>query len=284
MTNASVHSDTAHSSHGDSRPGGLMVSEHGYTLEIDSGILPTGQATVTFHVTGPDGKPVTEYGPTHDKELHFIAVRRDTAGFQHVHPTMDASGIWTTQLELTAGVWRLFADFRPADHDETMTLGVDLSVAGDYDPQSLPEVRQTAQVGDYTVTLDGRIRSGTASELAFNVSRGGRSVTDLEPYLSAYGHLVALRAGDLAYLHVHPEGEPGDGTTEPGPDISFLATAPSAGAYRLFLDFKHDGVVRTAEFTVHATGAVHGSDPGSTSGSTPATPPGGERSGDHEHH
>jgi copper chaperone CopZ len=74
-------------------------------------------------------------------------------------------------------------------------------------------------------------------------------VTDLEPYLAAYGHLVALRAGDLAYLHVHPAGEPGDGKTPAGPDITFYATAPSTGDYRLFLDFQHDGVVRTAEFT-----------------------------------
>ena len=46
-------------------------------------------------------------------------------------------------------------------------------------------------------------------------------MTDLQPYLAAYGHLVALRQGDLAYLHVHPDGEPGDGRTKAGPDIVF---------------------------------------------------------------
>jgi hypothetical protein len=62
-----------------------------------------------------------------------------------------------------------------------------------------------------------------------------------------------LRDGDLAYLHVHPTGEPGDGRTDPGPDVSFGTTAPSAGSYRLFLDFRHGGVVRTAEFTAVVT-------------------------------
>ena len=84
------------------------------------------------------------------------------------------------------------------------------------------------------------------------MSRDGRPVTDLQPYLAAYGHLVALRQGDLAYLHVHPDGEPGDGRTEPGPGIVFHTTAPSAGTYRLYLDFKHGDVVRTAAFTVVA--------------------------------
>jgi hypothetical protein len=88
------------------------------------------------------------------------------------------------------------------------------------------------------------------------VSKDGQPVTDLQPYLAAYGHLVALREGDLAYLHVHPDGAPGDGVTPAGPQIEFVAEVPSAGGYRLFLDFQHDGVVRTAEFTVPTGPAV----------------------------
>ena len=84
------------------------------------------------------------------------------------------------------------------------------------------------------------------------MSRDGAPVTDLQPYLAAYGHLVALRDGDLAYLHVHPAGAPGDGVTPAGPGITFYATIPSAGDYGLFLDFQHDGVVRTAAFIAHA--------------------------------
>ena len=128
-----------------------------------------------------------------------------------------------------------------------MTLGIDASVAGEYDPQPLPGITRTTEVGDYTVTLSGTLASGEASELTFSVQRNGKSVADLQPYLGAYGHLVALRGGDLAYLHVHPEGEPGDGTTASGPDIAFIAAAPSTGSYRLHLDFQHEDIVRTAQ-------------------------------------
>ena len=89
--------------------------------------------------------------------------------------------------------------------------------------------------------------------LTLTVSRHGAPVTDLQPYLGAYGHLVTLREGDLAYLHVHPGGEPGDGQTKPGPDVEFGAEVPSAGRYHLYLDFRHDGVVRTAPFTLEAS-------------------------------
>jgi hypothetical protein len=75
------------------------------------------------------------------------------------------------------------------------------------------------------------------------------AVTDLEPYLGAFGHLVAIRAGDLAYLHVHPLGEPGDGHAQPGPEVAFGLSRPTAGDYRLFLDFQHHGTVHTAAWT-----------------------------------
>ncbi|MEV0118787.1 hypothetical protein AB0H77_36990 [Streptomyces sp. NPDC050844] len=256
MQNHSGHHQSqhgGHAGHGGATPGGLSVSENGYTLELDSTIVTGGVQAVTFRVMGPDGRVVTAFTPEHEKALHFIAVRRDTAGFQHVHPVMDEKGTWSVELALEPGDWRFFADIHPAGHDGTMTLGIDVAVAGQYDPRPLPEATRAARADEFTVTLDGELLPGAASELTLTVSRNGRPVTDLQPYLAAYGHLVALRVGDLGYLHVHPEGEPGDGTTAPGPEIAFVATAPSAGTYRLFLDFQHDGVVRTAEFTVRTT-------------------------------
>ncbi|MFB6990610.1 hypothetical protein ACFCZT_23655 [Streptomyces sp. NPDC056230] len=255
MRNHSGHDQTNHGGHGGARPGGLSVSENGYTLELDSTILTAGVQPVSFRVIGPDGQAVTEFIPEHEKELHFIAVRRDTAGFQHVHPVMDEKGTWSVELALEPGDWRFFTDIHPTGHDGTMTLGIDVAVAGPYDPLPLPEATKIAQIGEYTVVLDGELLPGEASELTLTVSRNNRPVTDLQPYLAAYGHLVALRVGDLGYLHVHPEGEPGDGTTAPGPEIAFMAVAPSAGTYRLYLDFQHNDVVRTAEFTVR-TAAV----------------------------
>jgi hypothetical protein len=234
-------------------PGGLMVSQAGYTFRLDDPSVRAGRdVPVTFTIEGPGG-PVTTYDVEHEKRLHLIAVRRDFSGFQHVHPELAADGTWSTRLDLSAGQWRLYADFKPTGAD-ALTLGTDLAVAGEYRPAAPPAESRTAVVDGYTVTLTGDLTPGADSELVLRVSRDGEPVTDLEPYLGAYGHLVALRAGDLAYLHVHPDGTPGDGSTEPGPDVTFFAAVPSAGTYHLYLDFKHQGVVRTASFTL-GTGA-----------------------------
>jgi hypothetical protein len=242
-------------------PEGLQTSRDGYTLVT----VPAPTGTFAFRIDGPDGAPVREYLPQHDKDLHLIVVRRDLSGFRHVHPTLGADGVWRQQLALDqAGTYRVFADFAPAAGGTPLTLGIDLHVAGDFRPVPLPEPATTATVDDYSVTLHGEPAAGQGAHLTLTVARDGRPVTDLEPYLAAFGHLVVLRDGDLAYLHVHPGGAPGDGVTPAGPDIAFHTELPSVGTYRFFLDFRHQGVVRTAEFTVRATKPATPTDPHAT--------------------
>ncbi|GEE03873.1 hypothetical protein nbrc107696_43190 [Gordonia spumicola] len=247
--------DNTHAGHS-TAPSGVLIADDGLRLDLPTTILDAGAHTVDFRIVDAGGSPITDYVERHDKELHLIAVRRDLAGFQHVHPTRDERGVWHADLDLTAGVWRILADFAPAS-GRGLTLGADLFVAGDFTPEPLPSASSTATVDGYTVTLDGALVPDRGRTLTFRVEHDGAPVTDLEPYLAAYGHLVALRTGDLAYLHVHPDGAPGDGVTAAGPTISFHATAPTAGDYRLFLDFAHAGAVRTAEFTLHATSVGH---------------------------
>lgn len=242
---------------GSGTPGGLQISEGGYTLDLKTPSVTAGQrAELRFAVRDASGRAVTAYRREHEKELHLIVASRDLVTYRHLHPTRAADGTWSIPVELPrAGGYRVFADFTPAKKGaEDLTLGADLAASGAYAPQRLPAPSTTAETDGYEVELTGGLRPGSASEVNLTVSRDGRPVTDLQPYLGAYGHLVALRSGDLAYLHVHPNGEPGDGKTESGPGISFTATAPSKGSYRLFLDFKHEGQVHTAAFTVR-TGA-----------------------------
>ncbi|MGW5361934.1 hypothetical protein [Actinopolymorpha pittospori] len=258
-------------------PGGLQISQDGYTLTPQTTTLAPGQRTdFRFTVTGPDGRPVTRFATLHEKKLHFIVAGRDLSGFQHLHPVQTENGVWSVPLTLpAAGNYRAFADFQAEGAREGLTLGMDLSAPGDFAPRSLPRATSTATVDDYTVAIKGVLVPGRTSKLTLSVSKDGKPVTDLQPYLGAYGHLVALRAGDLAYLHVHPDGEPGDGSTKPGPDIPFYAEVPSAGSYRLYLDFQHQGTVRTAEFT-----AIAGTpDAGATT--APSPPPAGDDGHDH---
>ncbi|MFB7087557.1 hypothetical protein [Streptomyces sp. NPDC056296] len=261
-----------HGGHENTTPGGLQISENGYSLDLATPRVTAGQrAELRFTVRDGSGEAVTAYQREHDKELHLILASRDLVTYRHLHPTRAADGTWSTPVDLPrAGGYRVFADFTPAEKNaENLTLGADLAASGRYEPANLPAPDDTARTDGYQVELAGSLLPGKASELKLKVSRDGEPVNDLQPYLGAYGHLVALRSGDLAYLHVHPNGEPGDGTTEPGPEISFTATAPSGGTYRLFLDFQHQGKVHTAAFTVRAGSAPAAQDPAPTAPAAP---------------
>ncbi|MER5208411.1 hypothetical protein [Streptomyces sp. NPDC002825] len=275
-----------HAGHGEeaataasSLPGGLQISQDGYTLALETPTPAAGRSTLKFSIKDAAGKKVTAFTTEHGKELHFIVASRDLNTFRHLHPVKAADGTWSVDADLpAAGAYKAFADFKPAAAGaKGVTLGADLSVPGAYAPKPLPAVAPTATVDGYQVRLGGVLDPGKAGELRLTVSKGGKPVTDLEPYLGAYGHLVALRDGDLAYLHVHPnEGGP-------GPDVSFTATAPSAGTYRLFLDFQHEGKVRTASFTVTAGANGKAPAPAATETATSGTGEAGHDAGGHAH-
>jgi hypothetical protein len=226
-------------------PGGLSISAGGYTLKAEPTVFEAGrEEAFGVRILDRAGREVRDLDEQHEQLMHLIVVRRDLAHYQHLHPSLDEDGSWSVPLTLPEpGVHRAFVDF--SVNGEPLTLGVDLTAPGDLSVEPLPVSTNSVRIEDgYEVALEGEMpTAGTGNSLRFRITREGREVKDLEPYLGALGHLVALREGDLAYLHVHPTGGA-------GAQIEFHTEFPSQGRYRLFLQFAHAGVVRTAAFTV----------------------------------
>lgn len=231
-------------------PDGLAVSRDGYTLDLRTPtVAAEDPAPLVLVIEAPDGEPLTDFDVEHDRELHLVVVSRDLAHYSHVHPTRDAEGVWSVEVPaMPPGSYRVFADFVPAGGNG-LTLGADLTVPGETDPVSLPAPTTEAAVDGYDVAFAGDLVAGAEAEVTVTITRDGVPVTDLDPYLGALGHLVAIRDGDLAYLHVHPlDATDGAG----GPSVRFAVHVPTAGTYGLFFDFSHQGAVRTAAVIAEA--------------------------------
>jgi len=218
---------------------GLAVSDDKFTLHLARRTAQQGKTfQLAFRITDNRGATVREFDVEHTKRMHFIVVRRDMTDFQHLHPVESPDGTWRLPLTLhEPGSYRVFADF--AVDGKPHTLADDLSTDGAVTWQPLPKPNLVATTDGFKVHLsEGPTEAGKESTLNFVVTRNGHRL-QTQDYLGAKGHLVALRQGDLAFLHVHP-----------APDtLDFDAAFPSPGQYRLFLQFKIDGQVHTAEFT-----------------------------------
>jgi hypothetical protein len=220
-------------------PVGLAIADDGYRLVVANPTLHAGrQERLRFQILDDRGRPVREFDQEHGARLHLIIARRDLSGYQHLHPRLNqADGTWSIGLTLSdPGAYRAYADFHTAG--KALTLGADLLVPGDFQPKLLPPATEDASTDGYDVHLT----EAEPRELHFSVSRAGREVTDIEPYLGARGHLVVLREGDLAFQHVHP-------MSTPPPELAFELGTTQPGTYRLFLQFRHAGRVHTAAFT-----------------------------------
>ncbi|MCH1882850.1 heavy-metal-associated domain-containing protein [Agrococcus sp. ARC_14] len=258
---------------------GVTIAQSGFMIgPIDAPAQPGETSPLSFQILDGDGAPVTAFETAHGKDLHLITVRTDGTGYRHVHPELDpANGTWSLPWTWeAAGSYRVYADFTTTDAT-SITLSRMIDVVGTVEPQPATDVRLRDDVDSFDVTISGELTAGGASELTVEVARDGDPITDLEPYLGAFGHLVALRQGDLAYLHVHAHGDepqPGDLA---GPDVTFTAEAPTAGRYLLYFDFQVDGMVHTAQFVLDAI-------PPTGSAGTPDEPAGTDGDAEHDGH
>lgn len=253
---------------------GLSDTAAGYRMaSATTRTMPGMPMPYRFTITGPGGRPLTDFAVEQTQRLHFYAIRSDLTGFRHLHPKMAPDGTWTADLPaLEPGAWRLYASFTPGASAGTGTdagtgagtrppqdlvLSRTLTVTGAAHATPLPKPAATATVDGYTVTVKAALTAGTAGPLTVGVARGGAPVTGLEPYLGTYAHLTAFHAGDQALAHLHPLSEAAaDAGEDPhgGPELAFHAELPKPGDWRLFLQFKTGGVLHTAALTLRVAG------------------------------
>ncbi|GAA0620524.1 hypothetical protein GCM10010174_43960 [Kutzneria viridogrisea] len=199
-------------------------------------------ADYRFTIVDGGGKTVTQFEPDQTKLMHFYLIRSDLTGFQHVHPTMAADGTWTAPLTPAGpGDYRVYAAFTTGGKEQV--VGQPTQVPGTATSTPLPPASASAQADGYTVSLEGEPMAGMAHSLKVTISKDGKPVTDLQPYLGTSAHLSAFHEGDLEFAHLHPE-------SANGAELSFHAVLPKSGNYRLFVQFQTNDTLHTAALTL----------------------------------
>lgn len=204
----------------------------GYSGEFAFSVVAEGTETA-----------VTEFDVHHEKQMHLIMVNHELTEYLHLHPEMDANGVWTTQVTFpTDGFWRVVADF--VSGGKAVLLGTDVVVGSQPMKMSnLTEEIRTVQSGPYIAELFGDTAHEGSRPLKVVFTRDGAPVTTVNPYLGANAHLVAF-SPTLEYAHMHPNDGFVDGT------MTFTAPALGHSFYKLFLQADFDGEIRLFEFVI----------------------------------
>jgi hypothetical protein len=217
--------------HSHARGDGTISTIQGVTLEVESQEISAGKnSNIRFRISR-GGDSITDFVTAHEKLLHMVIVRDDLTNYQHLHPELGSDGYFTTSVKFaTAGNYRIVTDFTI---QEGMTaanyvLGTDIIIKGDVaKPTALPAATNLVTVDGYKVTLSGTMSASEHGMLMATITKNGLPV-NFENYLGAFGHLVAIRQGDFAYAHMHPEGHDHDamGTAAPETMMDSETTTP----------------------------------------------------------
>lgn len=204
-----------------------------------------------FRLSAADGR---ELGPeelqvAHEKLMHLLVVRDDYQEFHHVHPAY-LNGAWEAYVPFeSGGAYQAYVDIVPTQ-GAAVTLRQELKV-GDGRTRSWPLVPTKLQTaGKFEAELTTTEEDGGIT-YAFALRKDGASVTDISPYLGAYGHVVMLRKGDPdGFIHMHPvtDAAPTDGI------VRFRSDAPGPGTYALFGQFAPEDDLRIFPFVIEIGG------------------------------
>jgi hypothetical protein len=228
-----------------------------------------GPAVVSFTIVQPDGTALTDYkrGAGPHTGIHLIVVKRDLSTIIHEHPPVSPSGHVAETVDFpSAGPYRVLIDAYPAAKNapKNFQLHRDVRVAGRFRPQPLPPFSPQQTVDGYRIALQApkQLHAIEPATMTATVTDPSGKPVVFKPWFGALAHAVFFRAGSLDYFHTHVCGPSTPGCTSvlgattvtgkpAGPGKLHVGVLlPTAGDWRLFLQFRDHGHVITAPFTL----------------------------------
>lgn len=188
---------------------------------------------------------------SHEMKLHLMVVSEDLTWFRHIHPEEQTDGTYAvTETFPNGGKYLLFSDFKPSGGEQTLNKQ-EIEVQGKISSVNNDiSAKYISKVDGYTVTLinGSDFKTNKTQHLEISIEKDGKKLIekDLQQYLGASAHIVMIGKADKEFLHIHP-------VTDSRFPIFAQTHIENAGVYRMWVQFKIDGEVHTADFTVDVT-------------------------------
>lgn len=182
-----------------------------FTVSLAAGSKPhAGKPVALTFAVREAGKPdvIKNYQMVHEKLMHLIVVSDDLSYFSHEHPQVGNDGRFRLNRTFPrAGRYFLFSDFTPGG-GLNQVLRTQITVDGAR-PKSLPRLTAdstlTKTVSGYTISVkpSARLEANRRVFMTYSIMRAGKPVTDMDLYLGANGHLMAINQNGRDIVHTH---------------------------------------------------------------------------------
>jgi hypothetical protein len=207
---------------------------------------------ISLLIKDQSNQPIQNFETVHEKKMHLFIVSKDLAYFSHLHPEYKGNGEFNFTTRFPAGgEYMLISEFTPKGGGDTSVESHRLHIAGK--PARaiplVPDKELTKVVDGKKVTLSfDKMRAGMTLHMTFTIrdEKTNQPIKNLQPYLGALGHTVAMSADTEKFLHIHPMT-----TTGSGPKVVFMTLFPEKGNYKIWGQFQQDGKVFTVPFVVN---------------------------------
>lgn len=218
--------------------------EYPVSLELQPRPLaPNAPVRMTFRITEPKSRKPAKLQLIHEKLFHLFLVSEDLQFFAHEHPQLKGDGSFVFNARLPkSGEYRVLCDFYP-ENATPQLIGKSIIVPGPHSKAHLQPTLQPQMGENVRVSLrsePARPVAGKKTMLFFELD----PASGLQPYLGAWGHMLAASSDLVDMIHAHPAWE------EAGPSIQFNLIFPRPGLHRVWVQFQREDVVNTVAFNV----------------------------------
>lgn len=224
-------------------------------------IIPTRKTAFKFVIRHPKtGEQVKQFNVMHEKLFHLFVISYDFSNFEHLHPVLQPDGSFIVETILpAAGLYHFFCDFSPVggvaqvSHQMLVTAGFKADAATlQANLKSEDQFSKTVEGVNFTLDFaPSRPVAGQPSALRYKLTDAatGEPISDLQPFLGAWGHTIIVNEDATNYLHSHPVEAVKTVKPEQSPSTIFFETFfPQPGKYRIWSQFKRYDQIVTVSF------------------------------------
>lgn len=213
-------------------------------------LSPGTSCDLTITLTHRDsGKPVMpdELAVVHTEKLHLFVVDSSLKDYHHIHPQpTGVPGEYACEFTPhTQNQYQAWADIATVSDRKNLKLLADIPSPGAR--RVPPAIRMNDSAEQNGITYEWKsseaLESGKACIVEMMIrDTNGNPVTDLEPVMGAFAHLVGFGADGKSMVHCHPMGkEPTAMSERGGPKLRFHVEPHMSGPTQFYLQIRRSG-------------------------------------------